>query len=237
MNQPILMSAGVVMPVRLLIVDDHEVVRQGLRVFLASDPSIEIVGEAADGLEALDLARDLHPEVVLMNLVMPRMDGITATALLLAEHPDTKVLILTSELQDERLVAAMRAGATGYLLKSTTAQELRQAIQSAALGKIQLAPEALAHLMQDIRTPPTPDPLSEEPLTERETATLRLLAQGFSNKEIASQLQVTEQTIKSHVHNLLNKLRLSSRTQAALYAVRIGLVDQQQVPKEPAAND
>src|SRR4051812_23512513 len=119
------------MPVRLLIVDDHEVVRLGLRVFLASDPSIEIVGEASDGLEALELTRELNPDVVLMNLVMPRMDGITATSLLLAEHPTTKVLILTSELHDERLVAVMRAGATGYLLKSTTAEELRHAIHAA----------------------------------------------------------------------------------------------------------
>lgn len=224
------------MPVRLLIVDDHEVVRKGLRVFLANDRSIEIVGEAADGLDALELARVLEPDVVLMNLVMPRMDGITATTLLLAEHPGTKVVILTSELQDERLVAAMRAGATGYLLKSTTAEELQQAIRAAALGKIQLAPEALAHLMQEIRTAPGSEPPAEEPLTERETTTLRLLAQGFSNKEIAAQLQVSQQTVKSHVHNLLSKLRLSSRTQAALYAVRIGLVDKQQERGEPIAN-
>src|SRR5438445_4921584 len=166
------------MPIRLLIVDDHEVVRQGLRVFL-DDPEIEIVGEAADGLQALELARQLRPDVVLMNLVMPRMDGIAATAAIRQELPDTEVLMLTSALDDEPLVAAVRAGAIGYLLKDTTAEELRRAIQAAAAGQVQLAPEALARLMREVRSP-----AATEPLTEREADVLRLLARGNTNKAI-----------------------------------------------------
>jgi len=213
------------MPIRLLIVDDHEVVRQGLRVFL-DDPEIEIVGEAADGLQALELARQLRPDVVLMNLVMPRMDGIAATAAIRQELPDTEVLMLTSALDDEPLVAAVRAGAIGYLLKDTTAEELRRAIQAAAAGQVQLAPEALARLMREVRSP-----AATEPLTEREADVLRLLARGNTNKAIAGRLQIGEQTVKTHIHNLLKKLHVASRTQAALYAVRVGLLDQQ--PAEP----
>ena len=216
------------MPVRLLIVDDHEVVRQGLRVFLGSDPEIEIVGEAEDGIQALEVARRLQPDVVLMNLVMPRMDGIDATIVLRKELPDTEVIILTSELDEERLVAAIRAGAIGYLLKDTTANDLRRAIIAAANGQVLLSPQAIAGLLREVRTPEPAD--AAELLTERETDVLRLLAQGLSNKEIALRLDISEQTVKSHVHNLLNKLGVSSRTQAALYGVRIGLVKQQQEP-------
>ena len=208
------------MPIRLLIVDDHEVVRQGLRVFLSDDPQIEIVGEAADGLAALEVARQLRPDVVLMNLVMPRLDGIGATTVIRQELPDTAVLMLTSVLDDEPLIAAVRAGAIGYLLKDTTAAELRHAIKAAAAGQVQLTPEATARLMREVRAPE-----AAEPLTERETDVLRLVARGYANKEIAERLQVGEQTVKSHVHHLLHKLRVPSRTQAALYAVRVGLVD------------
>ena len=209
------------MPIRLLIVDDHEVVRQGLRVFLSTDSTIEIVGEAEDGVQALELARQLQPDVVLMNLVMPRMDGIDATALLRKELPDTEVIILTSEFDEERVVAAIRAGAIGYLLKDTTADDLRATIIAAANGQVQLSPQAIAGLLREVRAPET-----GEPLTERETDVLRLLSQGFSNKEIALRLNISEQTVKSHVHNLLSKLRVSSRTQAALYGARLGLAKQ-----------
>src|SRR5689334_10100442 len=156
------------MPIRLLIVDDHEAVRQGLRVFLADDLDLVIVGEAADGLEALELARQLHPDVVLMNLVMPRLDGIAATTALRQELPDTQVLMLTSLLNDEQVLAAVRAGAIGYLLKDTSADELRRAIKAAAAGQVQLAPAAAAGLLREVRA--QEDTL---PLTERETAVLR----------------------------------------------------------------
>lgn len=208
------------MPIRVLIADDHSVVRQGLRMFLGADPELEIVGEARDGAEALALAHELCPDVVLMDLLMPVMDGIAATAAIRRELPDTEVVALTSVLEDASVVEAVRAGAIGYLLKDTEAHELRRAIKSAAAGQVQLAPQAAARLMREVRTPEQ----SSEALTDRETDVLRLLAQGKSNKEIAQQLNIGEQTVKTHVSHVLNKLGVPSRTQAALYAVRIGLV-------------
>jgi NarL family two-component system response regulator LiaR len=207
------------MPVRVLIVDDHEVVRRGLRVFLSSDPTLESVGEAADSVEALERARQVQPDVVLMNLDMPRLDGVGATAALRQEWPETEVLILTSALDEERLVEAIRAGAIGYLLKDITPEELQEAIHAAAAGQVQLAPKVLAGLLREVRAP-----APAEPLTERETDVLRLLARGLANKEIGLQLGVSEQTVKSHVRNLLNKLGVASRTQAALHGVRLGLI-------------
>ena len=207
------------MTIRILLVDDHSVVRQGLRLFLKYDPELDVVGEAADGAEALRLARDLKPDVVLMDLLMPVMDGITATAAIRRELPETEVLALTSVLEDASVVGAVRAGAIGYLLKDTQAQALCQAIKAAAAGQVQLTPRAAARLMQAVSAPESP-----EALTERETDVLRLLAQGQSNKQIARSLSNTEQTIKSHVSRILSKLGVQSRTQATLYAIRTGLV-------------
>lgn len=207
------------MTIRVVLVDDHSVVRQGLRMFLSLDPELEVVGEAADGAEALRLARELRPDVVLMDLLMPVMDGITATTLLRRELPDTEVVALTSVLEDEKVVGAVRAGAIGYLLKDTQAEELRRAIKAAAAGQVQLSPQAAARLMREVKAPESP-----EALTERETEVLRLLARGASNKEIAHALTIGEKTVKTHVSNILAKLGVPSRTQAALYAVRIGLV-------------
>jgi len=207
------------MTIRILLADDHNVVRQGLRLFLKYDPELEIVGEAADGAEALSLARELKPDVVLMDLLMPVMDGIAATAAIRRELPDVEVLALTSVLEDALVMGAVRAGAIGYLLKDTQADALCQAIKAAAAGQVQLTPKAAARLMQAVSTPQSP-----EPLTERETEVLRLLAQGQSNKQIARSLHNTEQTIKSHVSRILSKLGVQSRTQATLYAIRTGLV-------------
>ena len=207
------------MTIRLLLVDDHAVVRQGLRMFLSLDPDFEIVGEAADGNAALKLARELQPDVVLMDLLMPGMDGIEATGILRREMPDIEVIALTSVLEDSSVVGAIRAGAIGYLLKDTEANELIRSIKAAAEGQVQLSPQAAARLMREVRAPESP-----EALTERETEVLRLLAQGQSNKEIARQLSIGEKTVKTHVSSILGKLNVSSRTQAALYAVRIGLV-------------
>lgn len=212
-------NEGKPMTIRLLLVDDHAVVRQGLRMFLSLDPDFEIVGEAADGNAALKLARELQPDVVLMDLLMPGMDGIEATGILRKEMPDIEVIALTSVLEDSSVVGAIRAGAIGYLLKDTEANELIRSIKAAAQGQVQLSPQAAARLMREVRAPESP-----EALTERETEVLRLLAQGQSNKEVARALSIGEKTVKTHVSSILGKLNVSSRTQAALYAVRIGLV-------------
>ena len=207
------------MAIRIVIADDHSVVRQGLRMFLGLDSELEVVGEATDGAEALRLARELRPDVVVMDLLMPVMNGIEATAAIRRELPDTEVLALTSVLEDASVVGAVRAGAIGYLLKDTQADALCQAIKAAAAGQVQLTPKAAARLMQVVSAPESP-----EALTERENEVLRLLAQGESNKQIARSLHITDKTVKTHVSNILSKLGVQSRTQATLYAVRIGLV-------------
>lgn len=207
------------MAIRILIADDHGVVRQGLRMFLGLDPDLEIVGEAADGAEAVRLARELRPDVVLMDLLMPVMNGIAATEAIRHELPDTEVLALTSVLEDASVVGAVRAGAIGYMLKNTEGDELRSAIRAAAAGQVQLSPEAATRLMREVRAPE-----SQEALTERETDVLRLVAEGKANKGIASALHIGEKTVKTHVSNILAKLGVESRTQAALHALRVGLV-------------
>ena len=184
------------MPIRVLFVDDHSVVRRGLRMFLADDPELDIVGEARDGADAVAQARTLRPDVVLMDLLMPTMDGITATGIIRGELPDTEVIALTSVLEDASVVGAVKAGAIGYLLKDTHSDDLCRAITAAAAGEVQLSPQAA----------------------------VRLLAQGWANKEIARYLNIGEKTVKTHVSNILAKLNVPSRTQAALYAIRIGLV-------------
>ncbi|GAC1358459.1 MAG: response regulator transcription factor [Ktedonobacteraceae bacterium] len=206
------------MVIRVLIADDHKVVRQGLRLFLHVDPELEIVGEARDGAEAIELARTLNPDVVLMDVLMPVMNGIVATSAIRRELPETEVLGLTSVLDDSTVVEIMRAGAIGYLLKDLDGDELCRAIRAAACGQVQLAPEAAARLLRELRTPEL-----VEPLTERETDVLRLVGQGHSNKQIASTLHVREETVKTHVSKILHKLGVKSRTQAALYAMRVGL--------------
>ncbi len=205
--------------IRILIVDDHVVVRQGLRIFLGLDPDLEIVAEAADGAEAVELARKHRPDVVLMDLLMPVMSGVEATATIRRELPDTEVLALTSVIEDTAVVEALRAGAIGYLLKNTDAPQLRRAVKAAASGQVQLSPQVAAQLVTEMRALHT-----VEQLTEREWGVLRLLARGQSNREIAQALQISETTVKTHVKNVLGKLGVPSRTQAALYAVRVGLV-------------
>lgn len=207
------------MTIRILIADDHSVVRQGLQMFLSLDPELTVVAEAEDGVEAVALAQQHRPDIVLMDLLMPEMDGVAATAVIRRELPDTEVIALTSVFEDEKVIGAVRAGAIGYLLKDTKAQELCRAIHAAAAGQVQLAPQAAARLLREVRAPESP-----EALTERETEVLRLLAQGLSNKEIAQQLVIGERTVKTHISNVLAKLNVTSRTQAALHAIRIGLV-------------
>jgi DNA-binding NarL/FixJ family response regulator len=215
--------------VRVLIADDHSVVRQGLRMFLGLDPEIEIVAEATSGEEAIQLARDIRPDVVLMDLVMPGMGGVAATRMIRTEMPAVEVVALTSVVADEAVTGAIRAGAIGYLLKNTEADELRRAIKSAAAGQVYLSPEAAARLVREVKIPGSP-----EALTERETAVLRLIAKGQANKQVARQLGIREQTVKTHVSNILGKLQLQSRTQAALYAVERGLVSASDLGRDSA---
>lgn len=205
--------------IRILVADDHAVVRQGLRMFLGLDPELELVGEAANGKEAVNMVRGLRPDVVLMDLVMPEMDGILATEIIRRDFPEVEVIALTSVLEDGSVIGAVRAGAIGYLLKDTNSDELRQAIKAAASGQVQLSPQAAVRLAREIRIPENP-----QKLTDREVEVLRLLAQGKANKEIALSLFVGETTVKTHVSNILLKLGVPSRTQAALYAIRVGLV-------------
>ena len=208
------------MTIRILIADDHSVVRQGLKMFLSLDPELEIIGEAGDGAQAVAMARELKPDVVLMDMLMPVMDGIAATGAIRSEMPDTEVIALTSVLEDGAVVGAVKAGAIGYLLKDTQADDLRRAIKAAAAGQVQLAPQAAARLMREVRAPEGP-----QPLTERETDVLKLLARGRANKEIAQDLFIGEKTVKTHVSNILLKLGVQSRTQAALYAAQNGLAE------------
>jgi two-component system, NarL family, response regulator LiaR len=205
---------------RLLLCDDHSVVRQGLKMFLALDPNLEVVGEASHGAMALEMVGSLRPDVVLMDLVMPIMDGITAIGHIKTQYPETEIIAVTSVLEDAKVIAAMQNGAMGYLLKDTQAEELVEAIHAAGRGEVRLSPEAAKRLMREVQTPD-----GFESLTPRETETLRLVAKGYANKLIAREFAIEERTVKTHVSNLLSKLGLRSRTQAALYALKIGLVD------------
>ena len=215
------------MAIRVLITDDHGVVRQGLRMFLSLDPDIQVVGEAQDGREALAMARELKPDVVLMDLLMPVMDGLESTKAIRTELPEVEVIALTSVLEGASVTGAIRAGAIGYLLKDTDAEGLHQAIRGAAEGGVHLSPEAAARLMREVRSPDSP-----EALTDREAEVLRLLARGKANKQIASSLYVSEKTVKAHVSRILMKLGVQSRTQAALHAVRTGLVSVEELGDE-----
>ena len=214
------------MAIRVLIADDHSVVLEGLRMFLERDPELTVVGEAVDGAEAVRLAQHLRPDVVLMDLLMPVMDGIAAISAIRKQLPETEVIALTSVLESTSVVGAVKAGAIGYLLKDTKAPELRKAIKAAAAGQVQLSPQASAYLVREVRTPEV-----IEALTEREREVLHLLVQGLSNKEIARDMQIVEDTVKIHVKHILAKLGVQSRTQAVLCAIRLGLVSTEQGKK------
>jgi two-component system, NarL family, response regulator LiaR len=209
--------------IRVLIADDHAVVRQGLRTFLEVQDDIEVVGEASDGQEALAMVEALSPDVVVMDLLMPRLSGIEATERIRELRPATKAIVLTSFLDDEKVSAAVRAGAAGYLLKDVQPRELAEAIRTASRGEALLHPAVAARLMQQFAHGGRSSPA--QTLTGRELEVLRLIARGRSNKEIALDLGVAEKTAKTHVSNILQKLHLADRTQAALYAVREKLVE------------
>ena len=212
------------MAIRIIIVDDHSVVRQGLKMFLGLDPELEVIGEAENGAEALKLVEELTPDVVLMDLLMPVMGGIEAIGQIKSRFPEVEVVAMTSVLEDAAVIGAVRAGAIGYLLKNTDADALNQAIRAAAEGQVQLAPEAARMLMREVRLPEPKQEPGVDALTARETDVLRLVAGGYANKEIAFELGIGEKTVKTHVSNVLSKLGVQSRTQAALYAAKAGIV-------------
>jgi len=207
--------------IRILIADDHEVVREGLRMFLAEEPEVLVVGEASNGLDAVDLALSLKPEVVIMDLVMPGIDGIEATRRIRAKAPGTQVLVLTSFADNKQVREAVQAGAIGYVMKDVLRPDLLKAIRDASAGNPTLHPEAQRHLMRQITEPPESTPFDD--LTEREMDVLRLVATGRSNKEIAAALGLTEGTVKGYVSAIFMKLDVADRTQAALLAVKHGL--------------
>lgn len=217
--------------IRVFLVDDHGVVRQGTQAYLQMLDDIEVVGEASDGQQAVErigalAARDEAPDVVLMDLVMPRMDGIAATSAIKKQFPDIEVVALTSFIEEEKVHAALQAGAAGYLLKDAEADDVAAAIRAAQRGEVHLDPAVAKRLMQSLRSPKPQEMV--EPLTEREREVLVLVAQGRTNKEIGRYLGISERTARTHVSNILGKLGLASRTQAALYAVREGLVPAQE---------
>jgi NarL family two-component system response regulator LiaR len=208
--------------IRILICDDHAVVREGLRALIATEADMEIVGEAVDGERAVAAVRDLRPDVTLLDMVMPRMDGLEAIQLIKSEFPNARILVLTSFAEDDMVFPAIKSGALGYLLKDSSPDELIRAIRDVNRGEASLHPSIARRLIMELSQPTTLPP-TPEPLTERELEVLKLVAKGYSNEEIASSLVVSERTARGHVSSILSKLHLANRTQAALYALREGL--------------
>jgi NarL family two-component system response regulator LiaR len=205
-----------------LLVDDHVFVRKGIQALLATEPDIEVVGEAEDGLQALKQIQALTPDVILLDLLMPKLGGIEVTRRAVAEDPGARILVLTSFAADDQVFPAIKAGAMGYLLKDSQPEELLRAIREVARGESSLSPAIARKVLQEI-SQPAEATLTEEPLTEREVEVLGHVAKGLSNREIAEFLVLSEATVRTHVSNILGKLHLASRTQAALYALRKGL--------------
>jgi len=217
--------------IRILIADDHAIVRKGLKALLATEKDMTVVGEAENGVEAVEKAAALAPDVILMDIVMPELDGIEATRRVTAERPETRVLVLTSFAADDKVFPAVKAGALGYLLKDSSPEQLLEAIRQVYKGEPSLEPSIARKVLQELSHPGGGAGKSTtDPLTERELEVLRLIAQGLSNKEIASKIFVAEWTVRSHVSNILGKLHLASRTQAALYALKSGLASLEDVP-------
>ncbi len=208
--------------INVLVVDDHVIVRRGIRALLSTEPDIQVIGEATNGKEAITQTEALSPDVILMDLVMPEMDGIEAIRHITQHNSQARIVVLTSFATDEKVFPAIKAGALGYLLKDSEPEELVHAIRQVYRGESSLHPTIARKLLQELSRPPQRPPTTE-PLTERELAVLKLIAQGLSNQEIANELVISEATVRTHVSNILSKLHLASRTQAALYALREGL--------------
>jgi NarL family two-component system response regulator LiaR len=221
--------------IKVLIVDDHAVVRQGLRTFIDLQDDMQVVGEGVNGAEAIELARQLQPDIVLLDLVMPQMSGVEATSKIIEVSPNSRVLILTSFGEDDKVFPAIRAGAQGYLLKDIHPDDLVQAVREAYQGQVQLHPDIAKKLMSAVAgtSPQETTPIGDQAaspgldqLTEREREVLHLIAQGLNNREIAGQMIISEKTVKTHVSNILSKLGLADRTQAAIWALKHGLGDE-----------
>jgi two-component system, NarL family, response regulator LiaR len=209
-------------PIRVLIADDHVIVRRGIQALLATEPGIEVVAEAPDGAAAITAVARHRPDVILMDLVMPGMDGIEAIRQIKGGQPEARILVLTSFATDDKILPALKAGALGYLLKDAGPDELVRAIRLVHRGEASLHPTIARQVLQELSRPAAAPP-SPDPLSERELEVLRAVARGQSNHEIAEQLSIGEATVRSHVSNILNKLHLASRTQAAIYALRKGI--------------
>jgi len=210
--------------IRLLICDDHAVVRRGLRSLVGVKPEMELVGEAVDGEEAVAMVKKLKPDLIIMDLIMPRKDGVTAIAEIKKKNQDAKILVLTSFSDDKNVFSAIKAGASGYLLKDSSPEDLLQAIDDVYHGKSSLHPVIAQKVIHEMHQPSDLPP-TDDPLSEREVEVLRNVAQGMSNQEIAQTLKIKEGTVRIHVGNILNKLQLANRTQATLYALREGLAE------------
>jgi two-component system, NarL family, response regulator LiaR len=216
--------------IRIVIVDDHAVVRQGLKAFLATEGDVEVVAEGANGREGVAMVERHQPDVVLMDLVMPELDGIGATTTIKERWPEIEVVAMTSFIEDEKVFGVMRAGATGYVLKDADPEEVLQAIRSAVAGEVHLDARVARRLMQELHPSRANKPPSlQEALSEREIEVLKLVARGYSNHRIAEELIISPKTAKTHVSNILSKLALTSRTQAAVFALREGLVSSEEV--------
>ncbi len=207
--------------VRVLIADDHAIVREGLAAIIATRSDMVLVGQASNGLEAVTLAQTVQPDVILLDLVMPRLDGLAAIAEIRQATPQARILVLTSCADDVRVFAAIKAGALGYFLKDTPRDQLLQAVHDVAHGQVSLHPQIALQVIRELDRPPDLPP-TRDPLTEREVETLRLIAQGLTNQEIAEALTIHERTVAKYVSSILDKLHLANRTQAALYALRQG---------------
>ena len=213
-----------IQPIRILIADDHPVVRRGFRYLIEATPDMALVGEAKDGLEAVEKTRLLKPDIILLDLVMPQLDGLAALRTIKQEFPEARILVVTSFAEDDQVFPAIKAGASGYLLKDTSPDALLQAIRDVYQGQSSLHPTIARKVMQELSQPPSLPPTAE-PLTEREVEVLKLVAQGLSNPDISRKLGITEGTVRVHISRILSKLHLANRTQAALYAIQEGLID------------
>ena len=219
--------------IRIFIADDHAIIRKGIRAMLETVPDIELVGEAVNGREAVSGVEKLRPDVVLMDLVMPDMDGIEAIRRIKAQQPKACILVLTTFAGEDKIFPAIKAGALGYHLKDASPEELVQAIRQVYRGQPSLHPIIARKVLQELASPAAERPPTPEPLTQREVEVLQLVAQGLDNQEIADKLVISEATVRTHVSNILGKLQLASRTQAALYALREGLASLNAAPETP----
>ncbi|HRQ38710.1 MAG TPA: response regulator transcription factor [Chloroflexota bacterium] len=213
------MSGGI----RVFLADDHAVVRRGLEALIETQADMVVVGTAVDGVEAVQLVDQLLPDVILLDIQMPRKNGVAAISEIKAAHPNAHILVLTSFGDDDTVFAAIKAGAMGYLLKDSSPQELMEAIRHVHEGRASLHPDIALKVIQELNKPPTDLPLTTDPLTEREVEVLKLVARGLTNQDIADQLVISERTVRTHLSNILGKLHLANRTQVALYALRQGL--------------